>query len=70
VYRRLLAPTIRLTGNGAYQEAVDLLSELHGLLAANGREAEHAALVSEIRNVHRRKRNLIKLLDAQAWACR
>ena len=70
IYRRLLAPTIRLAGNGAYQEAVDLLSELHGLLAADGREAEHAALVAEVRAVHQRKRNLIKLLDAQAWACR
>lgn len=70
IYRRLLAPTIRLTGDSAYQEAVDLLSELYELVSAHGREADHAALVAEIRDVHRRKRNLMKLLDAQAWACR
>jgi uncharacterized Zn finger protein len=64
------ALTATATGGERYQEAIDLLAELHALLAADCREAEHAVLVSEIRNVHRRKRNLMKLLDAQEWACR
>jgi uncharacterized Zn finger protein len=67
VYRRLLAATIDLRNDTGYDGAVELLDELHALLSAHGHEAAHVALVTELREVHRRKRNLIKRLDAQRW---
>jgi uncharacterized Zn finger protein len=67
VYRRLLAGTIDLRSDSGYDGAIELLMELHRLLAAHGHESAHAGLVAEIRGVHRRKRNLIKRLDAQEW---
>jgi uncharacterized Zn finger protein len=67
VYRRLLSATIDLRNDSGYDGAIELLAELHFLLAPLGREDEHAALVAEVREVHRRKRNLIKRLDAQQW---
>ena len=68
VYRRLLSATIDLRNDSGYDGAVELLAELHDLLAPRGREEAHAALVAEVREVHRRKKNLIKRLDAQRWA--
>ena len=67
VYHRLLADTIDLRNDAGYDGAIELLTELHGLLAPHGHEAAHLALVTELRDVHRRKRNLIKRLDAQRW---
>jgi uncharacterized Zn finger protein len=67
VYRRLLSATIDLRNDNGYDSAIELLAELHLLLAPHGHEAAHAALVSEVRDVHRRKRNLITRLDAQRW---
>ena len=67
VYRRLLADTIDLRNDAGYDGAIELLAELHALLAPHGHEAAHLALVTELRDVHHRKRNLIKRLDAQRW---
>jgi uncharacterized Zn finger protein len=67
VYRRLLDRTIDLKSDGAYREAIELLAELHGLLVPHGHEAAHSALVVQLREVHRRKRNLIRMLDTQQW---
>jgi uncharacterized Zn finger protein len=64
VDRRLLSAAIGLRKDNGYDGAIELLDELHALLAPRGHEAAHVALVSEIREVHRRKRNLIKRLDA------
>ena len=68
VYRRLLAAAIGLRNDSGYDGAIELLDELHGLLAPHGHGAAHAALVAELREVHRRKRNLVKRLDAQTWS--
>lgn len=70
VYRMLLGRTIDLRNDGAYREAIELLAELHGLLAPAGHEAAHTALVAEVRRVHHRKRNLMRMLDAQQWPAR
>jgi hypothetical protein len=67
VHRRLLSAAIDLRNDNGYDGALELRAELHGLLAPLGREAAHAALVAEVRDVHRRKTNLIKRLDAQRW---
>jgi hypothetical protein len=37
---------------------------VRGLLAALGREGEFASYLADLRVRHRRKRNLMKLLDA------
>jgi uncharacterized Zn finger protein len=47
--------------------AIELLAELHGLLATAGHEDARSALVAEVRGAHRRKRNLMRMLDAQQW---
>jgi len=67
VYRRLLAATIDLRNDSGYDGAIELLDELHALLARHGHEGAHAGLVTEVREVHRRKRNLIKRLDDWQW---
>jgi uncharacterized Zn finger protein len=65
VYRRLVAQSVAITKNSGYEHAVELLIELEHALDP-GKEADaHAALVAEIRDVYRRKRNLVKLLDAR-----
>ena len=67
MYRRLLSTTIDRRNDNAYDGAIELLAELHLLLAPYGHEAAHSALVADVRAVHRRKRNLIRRLDAQRW---
>ena len=67
IYRRLLSAAIDLRSDTGYDAAVEMLTELHEQLAPLGQESAHAALVAEVRQVHRRKTNLIKRLDAQRW---
>ena len=66
VYRMLVGRVVGATSNAAYQEAVELLGELEQLLAPHDCADDHARLVAEVREVNRRKRNLLKLLD-QRW---
>ena len=74
VYRMLVGRVVGATNNAAYQQAVDLLEELGQLLAPHDCSDDHARLVAEVREVNRRKRNLLKLLDrrwpeaAGTWA--
>lgn len=70
VYRMLLDRTIDRKNDSAYEEAIELLAELHGLLAPTGHEDAHSELVSEVRRTHGRKRNLIRRLDVQEWPAR
>ena len=67
IYRRLLSAAIGLRNDSGYDGAIELPAELHGLRTPVGREAAHAALVAEVRDVHRRKTNLVKRLDAERW---
>jgi uncharacterized Zn finger protein len=66
VYRMLIGRVVGATNNAAYQEAVELLGELEQLLKPHDCADDHARLVAEVREVNRRKRNLLKLLD-QRW---
>ncbi|MGH8908235.1 MAG: hypothetical protein ACRD0K_17430 [Egibacteraceae bacterium] len=67
VYRDRLEPTIALTNNQAYEDAVRLLGRLRDCLAAAGRPGEFAQVVAEIRATHKRKRNLMALLQRAGW---
>jgi uncharacterized Zn finger protein len=65
VYRMLVGRVLGTASTAAYEEAVELLGELERLLAPHGRRDDHARLVAEVRHVNRRRRNLLKLLDAR-----
>lgn len=63
VYLDRLEPTIAGMNNAAYEHAVELLGRLERCLAAAGRGGELARVVAGIRTTHKRKRNLMALLD-------
>ena len=65
VHRMLVSRTLGTASNAAYELAVELLGELEQLLKPHDRTADHARLVAEVRDVNRRRRNLLKLLDAR-----
>jgi uncharacterized Zn finger protein len=54
-------------GKQAYQQAVGLLRKVREVMTRLGREEELAAYLASVRATHKRKRNLIKLLDAAGW---
>jgi uncharacterized Zn finger protein len=55
------------TGQRVYEEAVGTLDKIRAILARSGQDAAFQALVGELRVTQRRKRNLIKMLDAKGW---
>ena len=67
VYEPETYALIDVKKNGAYRQAVDLLSRIRRL----ARQAEHPQLFEEIlqrvRAEHGRKRNLMKLIDKKGW---
>jgi uncharacterized Zn finger protein len=67
VYKDHVAALLRNTGNSIYEEAVGFLEKIRTLLARSGQEAEFRPLLTEIRATHRRKRNLMKMLDGKGW---
>ena len=67
VYQRAVEGMVARTGNDAYEEVVRLLRKVQELLSRLGREAEFAGQIASIRTTQRRKRNLMKLLDAAGW---
>jgi uncharacterized Zn finger protein len=62
----LVGRSIGATSDSDYRGAVELLRELDELLGPAGQE-QHAHLVADLRTLHRRKRNFIRLLDAEGW---
>jgi tetratricopeptide (TPR) repeat protein len=67
VYQRAVEGLLAHTGNDVYERVVQLLRKLQELLGRLGREAEFAGQIASIRATQRRKRNLMKLLDAAGW---
>lgn len=67
VYTAQVDPLINRKNNDAYAEAVELLRKIHAVMARLGREAEFKLYLDSVRATHKRKRNLIKLLDKEAW---
>lgn len=67
IYRRKVASLLRGTGNAIYEEATDYLQGIARLRASTEDEAAFQALITDIRTTHKRKRNLMKLLDHQDW---
>lgn len=64
VYRTALARLRGQTGEDVYHRALELLQGIKACHAVLGRQAEFDAYLHEFRRDQRRKRNLIRLLDA------
>ena len=67
IYRTHVDSLLRNTGNSVYEEAVRILEKIPALLARSGEDAAFRPLMTEIRARHKRKRNLMKLLDGKGW---
>ncbi|MGH2951151.1 MAG: SWIM zinc finger family protein [Solirubrobacterales bacterium] len=66
VYQRQVEVEISGRNRDAYRRAVQTMGEVRTVLEEMGRGADFAAFVAEVRQRHKRKRNLVKLLDGLA----
>lgn len=64
VYVRALAPLRTQTGDEVYRREAELLDGIRACHMVLGREAEFSAFLAEFRAEQKRKRNLMKVLDA------
>jgi uncharacterized Zn finger protein len=65
VYRRLLDKVLEQADVRAYHEAIALLREIRKTLTDHAREEEFADDVERIREAHRRRPKLLRLLAAE-----
>lgn len=63
VYLRLAEPLTKQTGNTVYEQLVGLQLSIRDCHRRLGTEDEFAVYVSALRTAHRRKRNLMRLMD-------
>jgi uncharacterized Zn finger protein len=62
ICREQVEPTIERKTKADYRDATDLLAKIRDLMVRTGDADEFPAYLAEIRETHKRKRNLIKLL--------
>jgi uncharacterized Zn finger protein len=62
IYREQVEPMIERKSKADYREATDMLAKVRELMARTGHGNEFPAYLEEVREKHRRKRNLMKLL--------
>ncbi len=67
IYQAHIDSLLRHTGDRVYQDAVGMLQTIEQLLARSGREGAFRSLLTDLRTVHKRKRNLMKMLDKKGW---
>ncbi|MDJ0942254.1 MAG: hypothetical protein QNJ30_02255 [Kiloniellales bacterium] len=67
IYKTRVAALLRDTGDRVYQEAVGFLERIKTLLDRSGAAAGFRPYLTEVRATHRRKRNLMKMLDRKGW---
>jgi uncharacterized Zn finger protein len=67
IYKAHVAKLLHNTGQRVYEEALAALDRIRAILARCGQEPVFQAFVSEIRTTQKRKRNLMKMLDAKGW---
>jgi len=65
VYIAQVDPIIDRKDKQSYQEAVDLMQKIKALMEQTGRGDEFPTYVAALRARHGRKKNLMKLLDAE-----
>ncbi|SCF59777.1 hypothetical protein [Streptomyces sp. Ncost-T10-10d] len=63
VYLRLAEPLTKQTGNTIYEQLTNLLSSVRDCHRRLGTEDEYMSYVAALRAAHKRKRNLMRLLD-------
>ena len=66
IFKREVELTIDGRDRQAYAAAVKAMGRVRELLEENGRKGDFALYVAEVRTTHKRKRNLVKLLDGTA----
>ncbi|MFI7308598.1 SWIM zinc finger domain-containing protein [Streptomyces hygroscopicus] len=64
VYRRLTGPLTKQTGNAVYEELVSLLLSIRDCHRRLGSTEEFTAYATALRTAQKRKRNLMRLMDA------
>jgi uncharacterized Zn finger protein len=62
IYREQVEPTIERKRKADYREATDMLAKVRELMARTGHGDEFPTYLEEVREKHKRKRNLMKLL--------
>lgn len=67
IYLEQIERAIGVTNKRAYAEAVACLRHVRQLLARLDDPAAFARIVAEVRSKHRRKRNLMALLEREGW---
>ncbi len=67
IYREHIRHLLKHADKRNYEEAVKYLAKIKKLLGAMGKTQDFPVIVSEIRNEHKRKRNLMALLDKKKW---
>jgi len=67
VYQRHVEYTIDLKNKSAYAEAVEYIQRIHKLMGKSGKKQEFNNYLEQVRTVHKRKINLISLLDRYKW---
>ena len=67
VYKGHVADLLRNTGDRVYEEAVSTLAKIEPLLARSGEDAAFRSYLTEVKDLHRRKRKLIAMLDGKGW---
>jgi uncharacterized Zn finger protein len=67
IYEARVSSLLRNTGKRVYEEAVGTLEKIRAILVRSGREAAFRPLLTELRATHKRKRNLMKMLDRKGW---
>lgn len=63
IYREQVEPTINGKTKADYRDATELLATIRELMGRVGQADEFPAFLEEVRATHKRKRNLMKLLD-------
>jgi uncharacterized Zn finger protein len=67
VYQEDVAAALAHTGEAVYEHSISMLLKIKALLERLGRADEFGGYVGGLREQHRRKRNLLKRLDARGW---
>ncbi|NNG05292.1 MAG: hypothetical protein HKM95_14505 [Inquilinus sp.] len=67
IYKNHVAALLRNTGDRVYNDAVGFLEKIRTIFAGSGADAAFRPYLTEIRAMHKRKRNLMKLLDQRGW---
>src|SRR5215469_4907472 len=67
VYITQLDRALQPAQQQAYEAAVSILRKIQPLKSRIGRDLEFVDLVRSIRDQHKARRNLMKLLDAEGW---